>query len=79
MVYTEGGEGDCSDAAGGVGTDDGMELFKFDEGYQAKLRAAINTNLNHIEVARLRRISFLFLLLLFFLNGLQLYFQANIV
>lgn len=80
MVYSEGREGECSDAAGGVGTDDERELFKFDdEGYQAKLRAAINTNLNHIEVARLRRVSLLFLLLLFLLNGLQLYFEANIV
>jgi hypothetical protein len=80
MVYAEGGENDYSDAAGVGGTDDGRELFKFDdEGYQAKLRAAINTNLNHIEVVRLRRASLLFLLLLFALNGLQLYFQTNAV
>ena len=79
-MYTEGIEGDCSDATAGLATDDERELFKFDdEGYQAKLRAAINTNLNHIEVTRLRRVSFLFLLFLFVLNGLQLYFQANIV
>lgn len=78
MVYAQGGENDYSDAAGTGSGDDERELFKFDdEGYQAKLRAAINTNLNHIEVINLRRASLAFLLLLFVLNALQLYFQAE--
>ena len=78
MVYAQGGEGDFSDNdANGQGEDE-RELFKFDdEAYQAKLRAAINTNLSHIEVVNLRRASLLFLLLLFTLNGLELYLGSG--
>jgi len=50
-------------------------MFKFDdETYQAKLRAAINTNLNHVEVSNLRKVSFVFLLLLFAMNILEIFF-----
>ena len=78
MVYAQAGEGDFSDNdANGQGEDE-RELFKFDdEAYQAKLRAAINTNLSHIEVGNLRRASLLFLFLLFLLNALELYLASG--
>ncbi len=77
MVYSVGVEGDYSDTAGLKESDDERELFKFDdEGYQAKLRAAINTNLNHVEVVNLRRASCFFLLLLFLINGVELFITS---
>ncbi len=49
MVYAQGNENDYSDLAGNNDSEEDRELFKFDdESYQAKLKAAINTNLNHI-------------------------------
>lgn len=78
MVYSQGAENDYIDSQGANQGDDDREMFKFDdENYQAKLRAAINTNLNHVEVISLRRASILFLLLLFGLNILELYFESN--
>jgi hypothetical protein len=77
MVYSVGVEGDYSDTAGHREGEDERELFKFDdEGYQAKLRSAINTNLNHVEVLNLRRASCFFLLLLFLINGLELFITS---
>lgn len=53
-------------------------MFKFDdENYQAKLRKAINTNINHVEISRLKWISFFFLILLFVFISLQLVFSVN--
>ena len=67
MVYSHAQESnDCSEAGAAEASEDERELFKFDdENYQAKLRSAINTNLNHEEVGSLRTVSILFLLGLF--------------
>jgi hypothetical protein len=52
-------------------------MFKFnDEGYQARLRAAINTNLNHVEVSNLRKASILFVAILFALNSISLFLES---
>lgn len=49
MVYNQSNDGDCNDGAGTGDGEDDRQIFKFDdETYQAKLRSAINTNLNHI-------------------------------
>lgn len=78
MVYSANAEGDFSDTNANGQGDDEREMFKFDdEGYQAKLRAAINTNLNHIEVTNLRRASLLFLLLLFAANITHLLLSSS--
>jgi hypothetical protein len=58
--------------------EDEREMFKFDdENYQAKLRKAINTNINHIEISRLKWISSVFLVLLFVFISLQLLFSVS--
>lgn len=52
-------------------------MFKFDDdNYQIKLRKAINTYLNHVEVTNLKRCATLFLLSLCLLNILLLYFGS---
>ena len=53
-------------------------MSKFDdETYQAKLKAAINTNLNHIEVYKLTSASYIFIFSLFLLHILTLLSQNN--
>ena len=48
MVYASGNENDYNENSAGTSGEDDREVFKFDdESYQAKLRTAINTNLNH--------------------------------
>ena len=48
MVYSNSNENDYNDGANGAAGEEDRQLFKFDdETYQAKLRTAINTNLNH--------------------------------
>jgi hypothetical protein len=74
MVYSSGGD-NYADAQNNGQDDDEREFFKFDdEGFQTKLRAAINTNLTHVEVLNLRRASLIFMILLFGFNILELYF-----
>lgn len=78
MVYNQGGENDFVGDEPVPETEDEREMFKFDdEGYQAKLRSAINTNLNHIEVVNLRRASVACLFLLFAVNGLELWVETG--
>ena len=72
MVYTKDNENDYSYDNENENEDD-LEIFKFDdESYQAKLKAAINTNLDHVEVSKLRWVSFIFLVALFFFHILSL-------
>ena len=55
-------------------------MFKFDdETYQAKLRSAINTDLNHDEVTTLQRASTVFLLLVIGLAVFQTLMENNSV
>ena len=74
MVYCQANENDYSDVSAVEAEEDEREVFKFDdENYQAKLKAAINTNLNHEEVSSLRIVSILFLVGLFGLCITQLH------
>lgn len=58
--------------------DDQREMFRFDDqGYQAKFRKAINTNINHMQITRLKYISLIFILLLFAFISVQLVFSTN--
>lgn len=53
-------------------------MFKFDDdNYQSKLRKAINTYINHIEITKLKWASFVFLVLLFLFISLQLVFSIK--
>lgn len=49
MVYNQSSENDYNSGREGMDFEDEREMFKFDdENYQAKLRKAINTNINHV-------------------------------
>ena len=67
MVYSYSNENnEYSQVAALQTEEDERQLFKFDdENYQAKLRSAINTNLNHEEVGNLRTVSTFFIICLF--------------
>ncbi len=73
MVYANGNDNDYNGNSANTTGQDDREVFKFDdETYQAKLRTAINTNLCHGEVNNLRKMSVIFILLLFSLIIIQL-------
>jgi hypothetical protein len=78
MVYNQSSENDYNSGREGMDFEDEREMFKFDdENYQAKLRKAINTNINHVEISRLKWISTIFLVLLFVFISLQLVFSIS--
>lgn len=78
MVYCQSNENDYEEMEAAEVSEDDREVFKFDdETYQAKLRTAINTNLNHKEVDNFRLVSLLFLLCLFGLCISQLYMEES--
>ncbi len=78
MVYNQSSENDYNSGREGMDFEDEREMSKFDdENYQAKLRKAINTNINHVEISRLKWISSVFLVLLFVFISLQLLFSVK--
>ena len=77
MVYSQTNDNECSETADRINEEDDREVFKFDdETYHAKLRTAINTNLNHEEVLTLRRASCLFVAILFGLFIFQMIIEG---
>ena len=78
MVYNQNSENDYNSGREGLNFEDEREMFKFDdENYQTKLRKAINTNINHVEISRLKWVSGFFLILLFTFISLQLAFSVK--
>lgn len=80
MVYSDNNENDYSEAGDRNIEEDDREVFKFDDQtYQAKLRTAINTDLNHEEVLYLRRSSCLYMLVLIGLCIFQMIMEGQSV